>query len=113
MGDATRPTTGVDLGGARPTRPFPDSRSRLELHRFDEVCRADGLEIVRTPFRAPQANGVAERFVRTARSEAAPSRTVFCVTGSKTCIGRLGSGRTSCARRERLGGVVHEYVLAA
>ena len=26
-------------------------------------------QCVRTPFRAPQANGVAERFVRTARSE--------------------------------------------
>ena len=36
---------------------------------FDEVFRSDGIEIVRTPFRAPQANGVAERFVRTVRSE--------------------------------------------
>ena len=36
---------------------------------FDEVFRSDGIEIVRTPFRAPQANGVAERFVRTARYE--------------------------------------------
>jgi putative transposase len=36
---------------------------------FDEVFRSDRIEIVRTPFRTPQANGVAERFVRTARSE--------------------------------------------
>ena len=36
---------------------------------FDEVFRSNGLEIIRTPFRAPQANGVAERLVRTVRSE--------------------------------------------
>jgi putative transposase len=36
---------------------------------FDDVFRSDGIEVVRTPFRAPQANGVAERLVRTVRSE--------------------------------------------
>jgi putative transposase len=36
---------------------------------FDDVFRSVGMEIIRTPFRVPQANGVAERFVRTARSE--------------------------------------------
>ena len=35
----------------------------------DDVFRSIGIEIVRTPFRAPQSNGVAERFVRTVRSE--------------------------------------------
>jgi putative transposase len=36
---------------------------------FDDVLRSVGCEIVRTPCRTPQANGVAERFVRTVRSE--------------------------------------------
>jgi transposase InsO family protein len=36
---------------------------------FEDVFRSHGMEITRTPFRAPQANGVAERFVRTVRTE--------------------------------------------
>jgi transposase InsO family protein len=36
---------------------------------FDEVLRASGIRIVRTPVRAPQANAVAERFVKTVRAE--------------------------------------------
>ena len=44
-------------------------RDQKFTDRFDDVFRSDGIEVVRTPFRAPQANGVAERFVRTARTE--------------------------------------------
>ena len=35
----------------------------------DEVFRTDGIRIVKTPVRAPQANAIAERFVRTIRTE--------------------------------------------
>ena len=36
---------------------------------FDEVSRSEGIRIVKTPVRAPQANVIAERFVRTVHGE--------------------------------------------
>jgi transposase InsO family protein len=70
MGHPAGPAALVELGGAFATDAIPHSRSGSEIHEtFDEVFRSDGIEVVRTPFHAPQANGVAERFVRTARKE--------------------------------------------
>ncbi len=36
---------------------------------FDMVFQSEGIDIIRTPFRAPNANAVAERWVRTPREE--------------------------------------------
>ncbi len=109
---------------------------------FDEVFRSSGLAIIRTPFRAPQANGVAERFVRTVRSECLdwllilndphlervldafvehynghrPHRALALTPPRPTRqpVAPATEWReVRIQRRDRLGGVVHEYILAA
>ena len=115
-------------------------RDQKFTEEFDEVFRSAGAEVVRTPFRAPQANGVAERFVRTARSECLDWLLVLNAehlervlrvflnhyhghrphrglglsppNGRPQIETRTGT-QLSVKRRDRLGGLIHEYARAA
>ena len=44
---------------------------------FDELVRCEGVRVIKTPVRAPRANAVAERWVRTVRNECLDHLLVF------------------------------------
>jgi putative transposase len=106
---------------------------------FDEVFRSEDIRVILTPPRAPQANAYAERFVRTARTECLDW---LLIPGPRQldrvlreyvehynnerphrALGRCPpappqpplppSPDAAVKRRDRLGGLVHEYYRAA
>src|SRR3954447_11717654 len=99
---------------------------------FDAVFASEGLEVVRTPYRAPNANAYAERWVRSARAECLDH---LAVTG-EAHLRRVLAEYIACynqarphqglaqrcpvalpppvrdgpvCRRDRLGGLLHDY----
>jgi putative transposase len=60
-------------------------RTRFLLHDpdakfsgpFDELVRSEGVRLIKTPVRTPQANAVAERWVRSVRNECLDHVLVF------------------------------------
>jgi putative transposase len=122
---------------AEPVRFLIRDRDRKFTHGFDAVFEAENIRIVRTPIQAPEANGIAERFVRTARSECLDwllilsarhlehALTVFIdhyngwrphrsldlapPNGRTSAATRAGMLAITLKRRDRLGGLLHEY----
>jgi putative transposase len=105
---------------------------------FDEIFRSEGIKVIHTPIRAPQANAYAERFVRTVRAECLdwlliigrrhletvlhtytahyngerPHRALALLSPDSTNADPPPSGE-EIKRRDRLGGLIHEYHRAA
>jgi transposase InsO family protein len=105
---------------------------------FDDVFRSEAIRIVKTPVRAPQANALAERFVRTVRTECLdwllilnrrhlehvlrvyldhynrerPHRALELRPPERN-EQRERAPTDDIRRRDRLGGLIHEYYQAA
>jgi transposase InsO family protein len=107
---------------------------------FDHVFTADGIQVIRTPVRAPKANAYAERWVLTVRTEcldwllirnrrhlervlavyvehynsARPHRSLDLQTPVPAHRPPACTGRVRpIGRVDRLGGLIHEYRNAA
>ena len=128
----------MDLGDqAEQFRFLIRDRDAKFTDAVDAVFAGADIRIIRTPIRAPRANAIAERFIGTLRRECLDH---LLITGPRHFAAvsqeyvehynthrphrsleqqppaRLtpGSGATSRAlRRDRLGGLVHEYLQVA
>jgi putative transposase len=59
----------MQLGEDQPFRLLIHDRDKKFSHAFNEVFHSEGIEVIRTPSRAPNANAYAERWVRTLRTD--------------------------------------------
>jgi hypothetical protein len=120
----------------RPMRFLIQDRDAKFPTSFDSVFAAEGIEILRTPYRTPTANAFAERWVRSVREEALDKLLIINqahlhrilpeYTGyfnrarphqsiEQRCPRPIERGRQvdTVKRRDVLGGIIHDYDRAA
>jgi putative transposase len=128
-------------GRSRPLRFLIRDRDAKFSTAFDEVFRTEGARVIRTPVQAPNANAYAERWVRTVREECLdwllivnarqldrtlrtyvdhynrerPHRALdlACPHSAPNPAPTELPKATRIRRRDRLGGLLHEYERAA
>jgi putative transposase len=129
----------MQLGDERPLRLLIHDRDTKFGGGFDEVFRSEGCKVIRTPIRAPNANAHAERWVRTVRAdcldqlliagrrhlervlrvyvrhynEHRPHRALGLVPPDRSTEVPQATLPARVARRDLLGGLIHEYQAAA
>jgi len=137
-----RNLTMVMIDRARPIRFLVRDRDAKFTSVFDEVFRSQRIQIIRTPVGAPRANAFAERFVGTVRRECLDRMLIFHRRQLEAVLveyidhyntHRPHRSREQAAplsmcpapplasppdvnqlqRSDRLGGLIHEYELAA
>jgi putative transposase len=133
---------GLDDDGVRPRFLVRDRDSKF-TREFDEVFRSEGVRVIKAPVRAPKARAHAERWVRSVRRECLDRvlilgrRHLQCVLatyvqhfehrpqrslGQRPPLRAAPPTREAIAevidldrvrRHDQLGGLIHEYRLAA